>query len=111
VTGLAIAIREISMGWATRHIECLRNGQTVTFRPIGHSMSGRIESGQLCTVEPAEPASLAVGDIVLCTVAGQQYLHLVQAIQGGRFLIGNNHGHTNGWVGPAKIHGKCVGVA
>jgi len=38
------------MGWATGHIEKLRAGETVSFRPRGNSMTGKIESGQLCTV-------------------------------------------------------------
>ena len=40
------------MGWATAYIAKLKAGETVSFRPRGHSMSGKIESGQLCTVEP-----------------------------------------------------------
>jgi len=73
-------------------------------------MSGRIESGQLCTVAPVDPATLEAGDIVLCTVAGNEYLHLVIAIEDGRFQIGNNRGFINGWIGPEAIHGKCVGI-
>jgi hypothetical protein len=98
------------MGWATAHIERLRRGETVTFRPRGHSMRGKVESGQLCTVEPADPASLAVGDVVLCKVNGRQYLHLIKAVGGGRFLIGNNRGGVNGWVSASAIYGKCVRV-
>jgi hypothetical protein len=45
-------------------------------------MAGKVESGQLCTIEPVQPASLRVGDIVLCKVNGREYLHLVKAIQG-----------------------------
>ena len=54
------------MGWASHHIEQLRAGQTVSFRPRGNSMTGRIESGQLCTVAPVDPVTLEVGDVVLC---------------------------------------------
>jgi hypothetical protein len=36
------------MGWASRYIERLRSEETVSFRPHGHSMTGRIDSGQLC---------------------------------------------------------------
>ena len=64
------------MGWATRYIEKLARGETVSFRPRGHSMTGKIESGQLCTVAPVEPTVLVVGDIVLCKVRGREYLHL-----------------------------------
>ena len=98
------------MGWAAMHIARLRGGETVSFRPRGHSMSGRIESGQLCTVEPVEPAALRVGDIVLCKVNGREYLHLIKAIQGERFQIGNNRGRINGWVSAGAIFGRCVRV-
>jgi hypothetical protein len=73
-------------------------------------MQGKIESGQLCTVEPVDPETLRVGDIVLCKVSGNQYLHLVKAIQGGRFQIGNNRGGTNGWVSRNAIFGRCVRI-
>jgi hypothetical protein len=98
------------MGWASGHIERLRKGETVSFRPRGHSMSGKIESGRLCTVEPADAAALGVGDVVLCKVKGAEYLHLIKAVQGRRFLIGNNRGGTNGWITANSIFGKCVRV-
>jgi len=98
------------MGWATHHIPRLQAGETVQFRPRGSSMSGRIESGQLCTVAPADPTDFAVGDIVLCKVRGAQYLHLIKAIRGGRFQIGNNRGSINGWISAASIYGKCIRV-
>jgi hypothetical protein len=73
-------------------------------------MSGKIESGNLCTVAPVDPATLGVGDIVLCRVHGQDYLHLVKAIRGKRFQIGNNRGHINGWISAGSIFGKCIAV-
>ena len=99
------------MGWATSYIAELKNGETVLFRPRGHSMSGKIESGQLCAVEPiADYASLQKGDIVLCKVNGNEYLHLIKAVNGARFQIGNNRGRINGWVGANSIFGKCVRI-
>ena len=98
------------MGWASHYINQLRRGEAVSFRPRGSSMKGRVESGQLCTVEPTAAHRLEVGDVVLCTVAGHQYLHLIRAIRGERFQIGNNRGGINGWVGLEQIHGKCVRV-
>jgi len=62
------------------------------------------------TVEPVVPATLKVGDMVLCKVNGKQYLHLVKATQGKRFQIGNNRGRINGWVGENSIYGKCTRV-
>ncbi len=73
-------------------------------------MSGKIESGQLCTVEPVNCAELSKGDIVLCKVRGSEYLHIVKAIDGKRYQIGNNRGRINGWVGPDAIFGRLVSV-
>lgn len=99
------------MGWAAHYIEKLKAGETVAFRPRGNSMVGKIESGQLCTVEPiTSHSSLRVGDIVLCKVGGSEYLHLIKAIQGERFQIGNNRGRINGWVGANSIFGKCIKI-
>jgi hypothetical protein len=98
------------MGWASDYIARVQRGEKVQFRRRGNSMRGKIESGQLCTVEPVDPALLKVGDIVLCKVNGRQYLHLVKAIQGGRFQIGNNRGRMNGWVSRNGIYGKCTRI-
>ena len=106
-----MTVRLASMGWATQYIAMLQEGETVQFRPRGNSMVGKIESGQLCTVEPIDdPAALAVGDIVLCKVNGRQYIHLIKAIQGKRFQIGNNRGRINGWISANSVFGKCVRV-
>jgi len=96
------------MGWAAPYIEKLKLGETVSFRPRGHSMKGKIESGQLCTVKPIENIEkLQKGDIVLCKVNGNEYLHLIKAIQGSRFQIGNNRGRINGWISANSIFGIC----
>jgi hypothetical protein len=99
------------MGWASAYIAKLKNGETVQFRPRGNSMQGKIDSGQLCTIEPvADFESLQKGDIVLCKLNGSEYLHLIKAIQGKRFQIGNNRGRINGWIGTNAIFGKCTKV-
>jgi hypothetical protein len=98
------------MGWASLYIDKLRAGESVSFRPRGNSMTGKIESGQLCWVAPVDPTSLNVDDIVLCKVRGCEYLHLVKAIQGPRFQIGNNRGRINGWVTASAIFGRCIRI-
>ena len=98
------------MGWATGYIDRLKRGETVQFRPRGNSMTGKINSGQLCTVVPVKIEDLQVGDIVLCKVNGFQYLHLIKAVQGKRFQIGNNRGRINGWIEENGIYGKCLRV-
>ena len=99
------------MGWAKGHIDKLLSGNTVQFRPRGHSMTGKVNNGDLVTVDPiSEDTSLKTGDIVLCKVKGCEYLHLIKSTVQDRFLIGNNRGGTNGWIGRNKIYGKCVKV-
>src|SRR5438105_3232247 len=99
------------MGWATNHIAKLKTGETVQFRPRGNSMTPRIESGQLCTVAPlGEDETIETGDIVMCKVNGNQYLHLVKAVQGKRLQIGNNHGRINGWTSRQQVFGKLTKV-
>jgi hypothetical protein len=47
--------------------------------------------------------------IVLCRVKGSDYLHLISKTKGEghsrQFLISNNRGRDNGWVGLAGIYG------
>jgi hypothetical protein len=99
------------MGWALLHITKLKLGETVSFRPKGNSMQGKIESGQLCTVQPVDPTTLEVGDVVLCKVKGRDFLHLITAIRGAQFQIGNNKGRVNGWVSATAIFGHCSEIA
>jgi hypothetical protein len=93
------------MSWAKFAIEKLKKGETVQVRPRGHSMKGKVNDGDLVTVAPCNPEGLAVGDIVLVRVRGNDYLHLIKAVSQGRFLIGNNRGGINGWVGHNCIYG------
>lgn len=100
------------MSWATRTIEALAAGDIAQCRPHGGSMRGRIESGQLVTLDPRRVPQ--IDDAVLCRCKGNVYVHLVKAIRGHgpqqRFLIGNNRGGLNGWVGRAAIYGVVVAV-
>lgn len=101
------------MGWAKNHIEKLRAGQTVSFRPSGNSMRPLVNDGDLVTVSP-DLSALKAGSVVLCRVKGREYLHLVKAVrtegEGRLFLIGNNKGGINGWVGIDNIFGKALTV-
>ncbi|HVH99473.1 MAG TPA: hypothetical protein VM869_12210 [Enhygromyxa sp.] len=100
------------MSWADAVIAKLRAGQIAQCRPHGGSMRGRIESGQLVTLDPAREPE--IDDAVLCRCKGNVYVHLVKAIQGHgaqrRFLIGNNRGGINGWVARAAIYGVVIAI-
>jgi hypothetical protein len=93
------------------YIARLQAGETVSFRESGNSMTPRIKSRQKCTYEPVTGAAdVKVGDAVFCKVGGNYYTHLISAIRGDEYQIGNNHGHVNGWVTLEKIYGKVVAV-
>ena len=98
------------MSWAKFAIESLRAGKNVQIRPRGRSMKGKVNDGALVTVEPCQTNELRVGDVVLVRVKGHDYLHLIKAVNNGRFLIGNNVGGTNGWVGHNCIYGKATKI-
>lgn len=101
------------MSWAKFHVEKLQQGETVSFRPKGNSMKPKIHSGDLVTVSP-ETANLGEGDIVLCKVKGVFYVHLVTAVkmdgESKMYLIGNNKGHINGWIGDNAVFGRVTSV-
>lgn len=99
------------MGWASFAIEKLQQGETVQIRPSGHSMTGRVNHKDLVTLAPVDPDDLEIGDIVLVRVRGNVFLHLIKAIDNKkRFLIGNNRGKINGWVGRSAIYGRAIKV-
>lgn len=99
------------MSWATKLIEELKSGQTVTFRPKGQSMKPIIESGQLCTCVPLDPGYLLKeGDVVLCKIKGKQYLHKITAFKDQQIQISNNHGYVNGWTTRPNVFGILVKV-
>ncbi len=98
------------MSWATHAKEALRRGETVMVRPRGHSMKGKVNDGDLVTLEPVDVATLRSGDIVLVRVHGTDYLHLVTAVDGERYQIGNNRGGINGWVRAGSVYGRAVRV-
>lgn len=98
------------MGWATEAIEQLLRGESVVLVPRGHSMTGRVNDRDRVSVAPYAGAEPEVGDIVLVRCKGREYLHLVKARQGDRYLIGNNRGGINGWVGRRAIFGRAVRV-
>ena len=94
------------MGWADSYLEKLENGESVSFRPRGNSMSPKIKDGDRVHVSPiTDPDSLKKGDIVLCKVHGKQYLHLITATEKFRVQIGNNHGKINGWTHKKLVYG------
>lgn len=78
---------------------------------IGNSMTPILKSKQPVLAIPVTTETiLKKGDIVFCKVRGNHYLHKIHAIRGSQFLIGNNHGHMNGWITRNGIFGKVVEI-
>lgn len=73
-------------------------------------MTGMVNDGDLVSLSPCEISTLKVGDIVLVRCKGHDYLHLIKAIDGPRFQIGNNKGGINGWVSANAIYGIATKV-
>jgi hypothetical protein len=93
------------------YIARLKNGETVSFRESGNSMTPRIKHRQKCTYAPVIKAGdIGVGDAVFCKVGPWYFTHLVAGIRGDQYQIANNHGHVNGWTTLDKIFGKVVAL-
>ncbi len=92
--------------------EQLRQGKTGKVIGIGNSMTPILKSRQPVIVVPVTSETvLRKKDIVLCKVRGNYYLHLIHGIRNdSQFLIGNNHGHMNGWVNRSQVYGKVVEI-
>ena len=87
----------------------MQNGESFITSEKGNSMIPLIKSGQDHMLAPIESSEVVVGDIVYCKVKGRFYIHLVHAIDAKKgWLIGNNHGHMNGWT--HSIYGKVINV-
>lgn len=97
------------MNWAARAIEALQRGETTQITPHGNSMKGKVNDGDTVTLSPIS-GELKIDDIVLVRVSDNVYLHLIKAVDGERFQIGNNKGKINGWVGKTAIYGKAVKI-
>jgi hypothetical protein len=84
------------MGWVKDALGELAAGRPAQVRPSGGSMRGRIESGQLVTIAPIEPADVQVEDAVLVRWKGGYLLHLVKEIKGDSFSSGTISGRSTG---------------
>ena len=85
----------------------LKDGKTVSMHIHGNSMTPVIQSGQEVTIVPFD-GMVMLGDVVLCKVGKKMYLHLILTIRNSEVLIGNNHGHINGWIPTSQIYGKWL---
>ena len=90
----------------------LREGHVCKVTGIGNSMIPILKSKKtVICVQVKKDTVLKKKDIVLCKVNGHFYLHLIHAIRNDKtYLIGNNHGHMNGWVNKNNIFGVVAEI-
>ncbi len=98
------------MSWVKEALAGLHANQEVTVQPFGGSMRGRIESGQLVTLEPVDFHQLATDDAVFVKWGEKYLLHLVTAIREDQIEIGNSLGKVNGWVPASAVLGRVIAV-
>lgn len=98
------------MGWVNDVLKELKENKIAKVRPFGTSMRGKIESGQLVTIELVSYQNVNTGDIVFVKWKNNYLLHLIKEIQEDKFLIGNNLGKINDWVLGKDIIGKVTSV-
>lgn len=101
------------MSWAKHARKALQKGENATVKPRGHSMEPKVMDGATVTLAPiSKDNKVKKGDVVLCRVKGRDYLHLILGTRraGKQWLIGNNKGGINGWVGPHALYGKATEI-
>jgi len=98
-------------------LKMLEEKGEAVWKPKGHSMTPKIDSGDQVKVRNCSPLVYRVGDIVYAKVRGNYYLHLLTAIDTSaghgylsRFQISNNYGHVNGWTDAKNMFGICVQI-
>jgi hypothetical protein len=99
------------MGWVKEALQQLEDCGQAQVRPVGGSMRGRIESGQLVTLKKVDPADVQVDDVVLVRWKGNYILHVVKEVKGSQILIGNNLGKVNRWADRDDVIARVAGVS
>jgi hypothetical protein len=94
------------MSWK---VDKLLNGETIISKEPGNSMTPILKSKQPVRLEPITWDKVVKGDIVYCKVKGNLYTHLCHGTNEKRgCLIGNNHGHMNGWT--KNVYGRVIEI-
>jgi hypothetical protein len=99
------------MSWVKDALEQLSKRQEVSVRPVGGSMRGKIESGQLVTLKPTAYDEVETDDVIFVRWKGNYLLHLLLEKKDQKLLIGNNVGKINGWIPAEALIAKVIAVA
>lgn len=97
------------MSWVKDALSQLKENEVCKIRPIGGSMRGRIESGQLVTIRKFND-ELKVDDIVFLRWKNNYLIHIVSKIDEDNIEISNNLGKINGWAKKSDILGIVINI-
>lgn len=87
-------------------IQRLQKGQSFVTSEKGNSMTPLYKSNEKHLVTPITWDECKIGDVVFCKVKGSCMTHKVYGKDAQKgVLIGNNHGHMNGWT--KNVYGKA----
>lgn len=88
-------------------VEKLEKGETIISREPGNSMTPILQSREPVILEPCSDwNTFKKGDIAYVKIHGRYYTHLVHGVDEEKgLLIGNNHGHVQGWT--KKVYAKA----
>ena len=98
------------MGWVKEALAQFEEKDTCQVRPLGGSMRGRIESGQLVTIQKVDAQEVELEDAIFVKWKNSYLLHLAKEITDTGILIGNNLGKINGWIPRENVIGKVIKV-
>lgn len=88
-------------------VEKLEKGETIISREPGNSMTPILQSREPVILQPENDwNNFKKGDIAYIKIHGRFYTHLVHGVsEKDGLLIGNNHGHIQGWT--KKVYAKA----
>ena len=98
------------MSWVKDALKTLKEEEQCDIRPLGGSMKGRIESGQLVTIKRIEGNDVQIDDAIFIKWKGNYLIHLAKDITETEILIGNNLGKINGWISKKDVIAKVIKV-
>ena len=98
------------MGWVKDALKELNETGVCQIRPHGGSMRGKIESGQLVTIEKTNGDLVKLEDVIFIKWKGNYLLHIAKEIKDEEILIGNNLGKINGWIPKSDVIGKVIKI-
>lgn len=96
--------------------EILRAGSALRFRAHGSSMAPLVRDRDVLLIRPAEPCSVRLGDVVLCSsepgrVVVHRVVRRVAAPHGTRFTVqGDAVLWPDGTIPAAQIHGRVTAI-